>query len=155
MVTLTEGKETLQLVCFWVGGKLFALEMNQVKEILVISKVYPLPKAKSSAIGLIYHRGEISPLLSLRKRLGLADPDSVSKAVTVIIEVEGETWGVLVDQVFKVIIIERDKVKAAPPRAFGLKADYLWGAWELEGRPVLWLKLNQLMHSPEKIVLSP
>lgn len=155
MVTLAEGKETLQLVCFWVGGKLFALEMSQVKEIIIISKVYPLPKAKSYAVGLIYHREKIFPLLSLRSRLGLDDFASVGKAVTIILEVEGETLGILVDQVFKVITLERDRIKTAPSKAFGLKGDYLWGIGELEQQQVLCLKIDKLMSSTEKILLSP
>lgn len=155
MVTLAEGKETLRLICFWVGGKLFALGMDQVQEILLISKVYPLPKAKSYAMGLIYHREGVIPLVNLRKRLGLPDFTSASKAVTIIIENEGEPLGILVDQVFKMVNIDQDKMKAAPPQAFGLKEQYLLGTGEIEGQTVLWLKLNALIHSSEKIVLSP
>lgn len=145
----------MRLISFGVGGKLFALEMNQVKEILVVSRVYPLPKAKPYVEGLIYHRGGIFPLLNLRKRLGLPDFTSISKAVALLIETEGEVLGVLVDQVLRVVMVDRNKIKAAPPQAFGLKGDYLWGTWELEGKPVLWLKFHQLVHNPEKILLSP
>lgn len=155
MIKPTESKEGIELICFWVGGKLFALEMNQVIEIMVISRIYPLPKAKSYAEGVIYYRDKIIPLINLRKRLGLSDFTSLDKAVTLLVNIQDETLGILVDQVLKMVMAERTKIKAAPPRAFGLKGEYLWGTWELESKPVLWLKLHQLINQPEKIVLSP
>jgi purine-binding chemotaxis protein CheW len=64
---------TVQMVVFSVEGQLHALRLHCVERVTTAAQVTPLPGAPGVVLGAIDLAGRILPVLSLRRRLGLAD----------------------------------------------------------------------------------
>ncbi len=62
-----------ELLIFEQAGQLFALPSSVVKEVLRAFSATPLPNAPPMVEGILNVRGDIIPLINLRKRLGLPD----------------------------------------------------------------------------------
>jgi purine-binding chemotaxis protein CheW len=73
MSTSTPANPMVALVVFAVQGQRYALPLERVIRIVQAVDVTPLPGAPPLVHGIIDVAGEIMPVLSLRKRLGLPD----------------------------------------------------------------------------------
>src|ERR1035437_7816644 len=61
----------IQLACFSLGDKLFAVDIMRIREILVPQKLSPLPCASDLLEGVINLRGSVVPVMNMRKRFGM------------------------------------------------------------------------------------
>lgn len=61
----------LPLLVFSVAGQRYALHVSVVQQVLPMVTVSPLPKAPEVALGVFNLRGEVVPVLDLRRRLSL------------------------------------------------------------------------------------
>lgn len=59
------------LVGFTIGDLSYAVEIARVREIVRPLPLVPLPHAPPAIIGVADHRGEVIPVLDVRRRLGL------------------------------------------------------------------------------------
>lgn len=101
-----------QFVTFFVADRLFAVNIFDVKEVVRVEKVIPMPDAPAYVEGVVNLRGIILPVISLRKRLGLGDTD-LARAKMVVVMVDDILVGMLVDQIDRVIQVEKDQVQEA------------------------------------------
>ena len=62
-----------ELLIFEQAGQLYALPSSIVKEVLRAFSATPLPNAPPMVEGLLNVRGEIIPLVNLRRRMGLPE----------------------------------------------------------------------------------
>jgi len=65
-----------QLVVFTLDGQLYALPLASVRRVVRMVEVTPLPKAPDIVRGVIDVQGNIVPVISMRKRFGLLEPES-------------------------------------------------------------------------------
>ena len=62
-----------ELLIFEQAGQLFALPSSVVKEVLRAFSATPLPNAPPMVEGILNLRGDIIPLINLRRRMGLPE----------------------------------------------------------------------------------
>ena len=86
-----------------VGGRRFAWELSQVREIVPARATTRLPGAPAWILGLLNLRGTVLTVTDLATRLGLV-PTGVGSVV--VVEVEGRVLGVRVDAVRSVATAE-------------------------------------------------
>src|SRR5260370_41681143 len=65
-----------QLVAFILGEQEYALPLTAVRRVVRMVEVTPLPKAPEIVLGVIDFQGTIIPVMSMRKRLGLSEPET-------------------------------------------------------------------------------
>lgn len=63
--------DLLEFLCFVVEGEEYALELSETSEVIKIREITEVPNAPLFISGIISLRGEIIPIISLQKRLGL------------------------------------------------------------------------------------
>ncbi|MGH3049707.1 MAG: chemotaxis protein CheW [Gaiellaceae bacterium] len=107
----TEGAQ--QLVVFSLGDEEYALPITQVQEIIRYTEPRAVASEESWIEGVISLRGKIIPVCNLAGRLGLAT-DRVENAKIVIVETDGGTAGVTVDEVEEVLTLDEDQLDAVP-----------------------------------------
>ena len=61
----------MKFAIFRIGQEDFGIEIDKVVEILNTQKVYTLPELPDFLSGVITVRGEVVPLLDLRRRFGI------------------------------------------------------------------------------------
>ena len=113
---------------FRLAGDLFALPVGQVREVLRVREVTPVPHPPFPVIGVINLRGRVVPLLDLRARLALraTPPDDDSRVV--LVESQKRRIGLLVDGVERVAQLAQSAIRepgdgAGTPAVRGLHVD--------------------------------
>lgn len=109
------------LVAVRIGGELFGLELEWVREFAERPALTPVPGAPNDLLGLVNLRGEVVPLLDLRPALGLAANENAGMQIT-FVECEGVHLGVAVEEVLDVFAPQTGEL-LPPPAASGLKSD--------------------------------
>ena len=103
---------------FDLGIQTLGVEVRNVREILDMQKITPLPNAPREVLGVVDVRGSSIPVVDLKSRLGIPSIEEGQDARIVVIEVaEGRTrkpLGILADRVRDVAQISEDEIEPCP-----------------------------------------
>jgi len=136
----------------FAGEEEFGIDIGKVVEILKEQRVYQLPQLPSFLCGVVNIRGEVIPLMDLRKRFGI---DSTSaKGRVIVIRSDREKVGLLVDGVRDIITLQPEEVVNPPAMFKGLKTEYMTGIGRSGDSIIILLNLDMLLTSEEKIQLG-
>jgi purine-binding chemotaxis protein CheW len=105
----------VQLCTFRIGGEDYAVDIMRVREIIHPLPITPVPRAPASVEGVVRLRGEVVPVLDVRKRLGLPASAPSRRTRFLVVNVGRRRVGLVVDEVCEVIRIPREEIRAAPP----------------------------------------
>jgi purine-binding chemotaxis protein CheW len=142
------------VLLFLVGGKQFAVDVARVQHILDYQTPTRTPRRPPFVEGIIQHKKEYLPVVSLRKRLGVEGPGPVNPAILLLAGIgQDPVVGLIVDRVVRVVSLSADKVLLPPPRVFGIRAEFIRGVANAGGRPIVWLDETKLLTSAESITL--
>ncbi|HHU82663.1 MAG TPA: purine-binding chemotaxis protein CheW [Firmicutes bacterium] len=143
-------EELIQLVLFKLGEEEFGVNILQAREIEKLDQgLTRVPKAPPFVEGVINLRGEIIPIVDLRKRFGLTLPPVGYDSRVIIVEVRGAPVGMLVDAVVEVIRVPVSAVEPPPPITKGVESQYLAGVAKVDNRLIVLLNLDRAL-SPEE-----
>jgi len=149
---MTSGDD-IQVVIFRTGTQKFALEISQVERILRYQRPATLPNAPDFLEGVIPYGDGVAPVVDLRKRLGLEAPILEDTRLMVVM-VDGQRVGMLVDQVREVARIDSRTVAAPPPLVRGLAAKYIAGVLTIGDRTIVLLHTGRLFSTKERVKLE-
>jgi purine-binding chemotaxis protein CheW len=140
-----------QLVTFKLGKEEFGVDIMKVQEIIKIPPVTFVPRAPRFIEGVINLRGNVIPVISLKERFKMEINGSTNDARIIVIQVNGRTMGVMVDQVTEVIRIPEDAIEPPPPVAVGIDSGYLRGVGKIEDRLIVLLELDTIIDKEQLI----
>jgi purine-binding chemotaxis protein CheW len=92
-----------QLVVFTLDERLYALPLERVHRVVRVVEVTPLPKAPDIVLGVINLQGNIIPVMSMRIRFGLPEPEASLSDQIIVAHTATRTVGLLVSSVAGVI----------------------------------------------------
>lgn len=142
----------VQMVIFKLTDADYGIPIAKVMEINRMVTITKLPQTPEFMEGIINLRGRVIPVIDLRKRFGLEAKAQDDDTRIMIIDVEGQTVGIIVDAVHEVFHIPGTSIEPPPP-SFVLDARYIEGIGKLEDRLVILLNIDRIMTSQETIVL--
>jgi purine-binding chemotaxis protein CheW len=136
--------QQLQLVTFQLGEEEFAIDILSVQEIIRMMQITRVPQSPPEVEGVVNLRGQITPVVDLRKRFGMESLAHGADARIIVVEVQGRVLGFVVDQVNEVLRIDRSIVDPAPTLAASSHSDYVRGVGKLNDRLLILLDLVRL-----------
>jgi purine-binding chemotaxis protein CheW len=116
--------------------------------------VTPLPRALDFVEGVINLRGEVIPVIDLRKRFSLPDAERTADSRIIIVEVENRMVGLIVDSVSEVIRLLDTQIQETPDRVVGRQAKLIKGVGKIRERMLIILDLNCILTSEEHFALD-
>jgi purine-binding chemotaxis protein CheW len=128
----------------------YGVPITQVQEIITVTRPTQLPQAPDFVEGIINLRGKIIPIIDLKKRFGMGASDITSETRSVVVEVDGQTVGIIVDEVSEVLRVANDDIEPPPAVVGGITAEYLTGVGKIEGRLLILLDMNKILTESEK-----
>ncbi len=141
-----------QVVTFQLANEEYAIDILQVQEIVMIIPITRMPKAPHFIEGIVNLRGQMIPIIDMRKRFSLGE--AVHDADTRIIIVDiGEIVGMVVDGVRDVIRLPDSAISPPPPMIQGISAEYLKGIGQFDERLLIMLDLEKVLTAEEQEIL--
>lgn len=140
----------LQLVTFRIGNEEFGIDIQKVQEINRMIEITKIPNTPAHVEGVVNLRGKIIPIISLRTKLGFEEAERGKATRIMVIEMNGNVLGFIVDSVSEVLRIQDAKIEATPTVAGGTDAAYIEGVINLDNRLLILLDLNTLFDNDLK-----
>ncbi|UGB38813.1 chemotaxis protein CheW [Frateuria soli] len=145
---------SVQQLTFSLADEEYGLDILAVREIRGWTPVTRIPQAPHYVLGVLDLRGTIVPVLDLRLRFGLARNENAATTVTVIVTVAGRPFGVVVDAVSDVVDIQAGQISPVPDMGTTVDTEYLRGLTPVQGRMVLLLDVEKLLHPEDARMLE-
>lgn len=152
--TNNESGELLQLVSFKLGNEEFGVDILKVQEINRMLDITEVPNSPDFVKGVVNLRGRIIPVIDLRSRLNMPTLDHTNKTRIVVIELEGNTVGFIVDEVNEVLRIPKNITEPPPAMVSGIDSDYITAVGKLEDRLLILLDMTKVLSTEEEAVLQ-
>jgi purine-binding chemotaxis protein CheW len=118
----------------------------EVQEVLRYQEMTPVPKASGVIAGLINLRGQIVTAFDMRRRLQVAvQPEK--QPMNFVIRTEDGAVSLLVDEIGDVIEVKGEDFEMPPNTVSEVAREIIAGVYKLEGRLLLVLSTDQVLHS--------
>ncbi|MBA3547060.1 MAG: chemotaxis protein CheW [Nannocystis sp.] len=116
-----------QYVTFRVAGEIYALPIHEIEEISKVFATTHVPRTADFLVGIGNVRGRIMPVVDLARRLRLRPVERGRSARVLIVQLNDEPYGLVVDAVIDVTRIPPDKIEDKPGGITGARAEFIRG----------------------------
>jgi len=103
-----------EMLAFLLSGEEYVVAVDQVNEVLKMWSLTPVPNAPEHVLGVSSLRGTMLTIIDLGQRLGLGRAAMNEKSRVVVVTVDDEKVGFIVDRVTGVVKLSPDLVRAVP-----------------------------------------
>jgi purine-binding chemotaxis protein CheW len=151
-LTDTRAQDTvpsLELVVFRLGPENYALRLHEVREIIMVGQITPVPRAPQFVDGVLNLRGEVMPVVDLRTRFGLERVVATSISRILITTIGGVATGLVVDAVDEVRPVDLHRFGPPPPVTAVGANRYIEKVARLDTSMIFLLELQQLLTDME------
>jgi purine-binding chemotaxis protein CheW len=133
-----------QYVTVRIGGQLFGLPIAAVHEVFAPQRITPVPLAPAEIRGALNLRGRIVTMIDMHCLLGLAQAEKhVNMAAG--IELKGESFGLIIDEVGEVLSLDAAKFEASPVNIDQSWVGILAGVYRMPGELLLVLDVERAL----------
>lgn len=154
-VAMTNSEETkeerIQLVSFKIGNEEHGINVLKVREIIRMSNITRVPNTPGFIEGVINLRGKVIPIISLRNKFGLPEAEIDSRTRIIVMDMDFELMGFIVDSVAEVIRIAINEIQPPPPIVTsGIDQECISGVINHGNRLLVLLNLEKMFSSEER-----
>jgi len=139
----------IQLVSFLLEDVEYGVDILVVHEILRFPEITRLPNTPDFIKGVINLRGNVIPVVDVRKRFGFATAKVTDLTRIIVIETNDKLTGLMVDNVHQVVRISQDHVDPPSELIEGVSEQYIWGIGRLKDRLIVILNLANILFLEE------
>ena len=144
----------IDLACFSLGDKLFAVDIMRIREILVPQKLSPLPCASDLLEGVINLRGSVIPVMSMRRKFGMTTGENIPAGKLLIVSLVKQLLALAVDDVMEVISVPVADIKPPIQMASGVGMEFVLGVCLLDNRVFMILDIDSLLCTHSTALLA-
>ena len=138
-----------ELLVFSLGSEEYAIDILKVQEIRGYDAVTRIANAPDFIKGVINLRGSIVPIVDLRLKFGLGDPQYNAFTVVIILNLGKRTVGMVVDGVSDVAQLGQDALRAPPEFGASVDTAYIEGLGMVGEQMIIIVDIERLMSSEE------
>jgi len=157
----------ISLLRMAVGSQILAVTIEQVREILEVTRLTPLPRTPDFVRGVMNLRGAVVPVIDLAARLGLAPTVLGRRSCIVVVEAPQHSAvdeeaddaeaghagslivGLLVDAVYEVFDTTSAQIEPVPSLGTQIAPDLLSGMARARGEVIGQLALERVLSAGE------
>lgn len=147
-----------RFLTFGVGDEVYAITVFQVREVLDVRKMSRPPNAPDFLLGMIDVRGEMVPVIDLRRKFGLPSTEQNfhSRIMVAEVLVEGRpcVLGMLTDRVYEVTSLDSTSIDAPPEIGVRWNSEMIKGIGRHHDKFVIVLDLNRILAAGDLVTLA-
>lgn len=136
---------TKQFVIFRLENEEYGIDILRVKEIKEMMNITRVPKAAHFVRGVINLRGEVIPIIDLRKKFNLPDGKESESTRIIIVAVDDITVGLIVDTSSEVIEISSSEIEEAPAGVGNVDQGNICGIGKVGERLIILLDIVKIV----------
>jgi len=137
--------ETQDYVTMIIEGQLFGIPVLTVQDVLGAQKITRIPLAPREVAGSLNLRGRIVTAIDVRLRLDLARRVEDTKCMSVVVDMGGELYSLMVDSVGEVLSLPAAKFERNPPTLDLKWREFSLGIYRLEEKLLVVLDVAKLL----------
>jgi purine-binding chemotaxis protein CheW len=151
-----------QLVVFNLANEDYGVDIGAVDGIVEMQPITAVPHAPSFVEGVTNLRGEVLPVIDLRRRFSLPQGETTKETRIVNVEVDGIRVGMVVDAVTEVLSVAEEAVEPPSPIVTTVDSAFITGIAKVdgqgsegsEGRLIILLDLAKVLSTEEQAALQ-
>jgi purine-binding chemotaxis protein CheW len=145
----TQAVDRQEHIAFRVGEQEFCVEITSTREIRGWSQATRIPHSPDYIIGVINLRGSVLPIMDLSARLSMGFSDPSERHVIIVVKVDEQVMGLLVDSVSDILDVGPDDVRAVPERGLSTEKEMFSRVIVFEDRIISEISLEAIMPEVE------
>jgi len=154
-IAMTSSADAAEYLAFTLGKEEYGIDIQKVSEIRSYETPTRIASAPEFVKGVINLRGLIVPIIDMRIKFGLGQPEYNAFTVVIILHVGGRMVGMVVDSVSDVAMLAPDQIKPAPDIASAVATEYITGLGTIDERMLILVDIEGLMGSPDMGLAEP
>ena len=139
-----------QYVVFKLNEEEYGVEISHVQEITEYKTVTNVPNTPSFIEGIINLRGNIVPIVSIKKRFELSQEEASTDHRVIIINLGSKQVGFIVDDASQVLTMNENQIENPPDLITGIDRDYIIGIGKVAEKIIILLDLEKILSENEK-----
>lgn len=140
------GDSFLELLTFRLCGENYAVEIENIVELVPPHTTTRIPNADATVVGITSLRGTIVTVVDLRRKLGHPPAAKTSgDSRMIVVEHEGESSGFVVDLVSRVIKVDPSRIENHPVVSTSEQNQMIRGVFQQPGGLTILLDLNRVL----------
>ena len=150
VIDTTLERETRQYIVVNIGNEQYGIDIGFVDNIVRMQKITRVPKAQSYFKGIIKLRGEIVPVMSIRKKMGLEDDVITDASRIIILKIEEKgLLGIMVDEVCEVVTLNVDEIDKSAINTNSAKDNFINGIGKNGESLISLFEINSIIEEKE------
>lgn len=133
-------------VTMTIAGQLFGIPVLQVRDVLGPQRLTRIPLSPPEVAGSLNLRGRIVTAIDVRTRLGLPARPEEMKGMSVVVDLNGELYSLMIDQVGEVLALNQEDFEANPPTLDPRWRSISTGIYRLREQLMVVIDVNELLN---------
>jgi purine-binding chemotaxis protein CheW len=139
---------------FVLSGEEYGLEILKVREINGMMAITIVPRMPDYVNGVINLRGKVIPVIDLRLKFGMCKAEYTAETCIIVVDVQRNLMGVLVDQVSEVLDIKGEDIEDAPSIGVNIDTGFILGMGKTKGAVKILLDIDKVLSDSEYAALE-
>jgi purine-binding chemotaxis protein CheW len=119
--------EEIELLVFQLAWESYAVETGFVREVYPLKDLTPVPCTPAFVLGIVNLRGELCPVIDLKRLFGLPEAGITNATSAVILHDSAMEFGLLADVILGVQMLDTAELQPPPTIFSGINATFLRG----------------------------
>lgn len=119
--------ESIEVVEFTLAYERYAIESRYVRQVASLESLTPLPCTPGFVLGVVNLRGEILPVIDLKKIFELSGKELTDLNKIIVLQSGKIIFGILADAIIRVRNILVARIRPSLPTLTGIRENYLKG----------------------------
>ncbi len=142
-------RQQIEILAFQLAWENYGIETGFVREVHPLQELTPIPCTPSFVLGVINLRGELCPVIELKRLFGLPPSGITNVTSAIILHDETMEFGLLADVILGVQLLDLDELREPPATFSGINASFLKG---VTGERLAVLDARTILAHPRLVV---
>jgi len=145
-----------QLITFNLMEEEYGIDILQVDGIQRLKEITitRVPRAQEFIDGIINLRGDVIPVIDLRKRFELGSSPQDRDTRIIVVNVNEKLMGLLVDRVNEVTSVKEENIDEPPQEITQIDSQFIEGIGKTDERLIILLDIENILTSKEEEEIS-
>lgn len=133
-------------LAFSLNDEEYALPLLQVKEVIAMPEITPVPYTPSHFLGIMNLRGQVISVVDLRLKFKMKKAEKLTETTVIICDFNSMSLGVVVDSVNSVMALKSGDISDRPEIESSVSSAYITGVAKRDKKLVVLVNLAKALN---------